>query len=55
MIPTGSDGYGRLPGLLLEWREVEGAWRARVVRPVTEADGWAVVVEWLPAEFLEPA
>ena len=49
------DPNGRLPGLLLEWRNLEGAWRARVVHPIPDAEGWAIVEEWLPAEFLRPA
>jgi hypothetical protein len=50
-----SDRHGRLPGLLLEWRELDGAWRGRVVRAVNEGDGWVVVEEWLPAELLDRA
>ena len=50
-----SDRHGRLPALLLEWRELEGAWRGRVVRAVNEGDGWVVVEEWLPADLLDPA
>ena len=46
------DGPHRLPALLLEWRQVEGTWRGRVVRPVRDDVGWAVVEEWLPAELL---
>lgn len=46
------DGSVRLPALLLEWRQVEGTWRGRVVRPVRDDTGWAVVEEWLPAELL---
>jgi hypothetical protein len=46
------DGSDRLPALLLEWRQVEGTWRGRVVRPVRDDTGWVVVEEWLPAELL---
>jgi hypothetical protein len=40
-----TDSNGRLPGLLLEWRQVEGEWRGRVVRPVLEDWVWVVVEE----------
>jgi hypothetical protein len=51
-----TDQYGRLPGLLLEWRRIEDGFQGRVVRPVTEPDGgWIVVEEWLPAALLDPA
>jgi hypothetical protein len=49
-----TDSNGRLPGLLLEWRQVEGVWRGRVVHPVLEDDAWVVVEEWLPAGLLDP-
>lgn len=49
---TGADG--KVPGLLLEWRKRPDSWQARVVRPIRDEDGWAVVEEWLPAELLEP-
>jgi hypothetical protein len=48
-----TDRYGRLPGLLLEWRRVAGGWQGRVVRPVLESYGWVVVEDWLPADLLE--
>ena len=47
--------HGRLPGLLLEWRNVGGTWRGRVVHPVEEGDGWVVVEEWVEAALLDPA
>lgn len=50
---TGADG--KVPALLLEWRKRGDGWHARVVRPVQDADGWAVVEEWLPADLLDPA
>ena len=50
-----TDVQGRLPALLLEWRQTEGGWQGRVVRPVLEDVGWAVVEEWLPAGLLDPA
>ncbi len=49
-----TDRQGRLPGLLLEWRHLDGTWRGRVVRPIHEGDSWAIVEEWLPAELLDP-
>ena len=50
-----SDGHGRLPALLLEWRRAESGYQGRVVRPVPDADGWVLVEEWLPADRLGPA
>ena len=50
-----TDRHGRLPGLLLEWRQRGGAWHGRVVRPVQEGEAWVVVEEWLPAALLDPA
>jgi hypothetical protein len=47
--------HGKVPGLLLEWRQRPDGWHGRVVRPVLEADGWVVVEEWLPAGLLDPA
>lgn len=49
-----TDSNGRLPALLLEWRQVEGGWRGRVVHPVRENGVWVVVEEWLPAALLDP-
>ena len=49
-----TDRHGRLPGLLLEWRQLDGTWRGRVVRPVHEGDSWVIVEEWLPAALLDP-
>jgi hypothetical protein len=47
------------PGLLLEWRPVQGRWEGRVtyvarLRPLEANGGWLVVEEWLPAELLTP-
>ncbi len=50
-----TDSHGRLPGLLLEWRQVEDEWRGRVVHPFQENGVWVVVEEWLSAGLLEPA
>lgn len=49
-----TDRHGRLPGLLLEWRRGSGGFEGRVVRPVSDDEGWIVVEEWLPAGLLEP-
>jgi hypothetical protein len=46
---------GRLPGLLLAWRQGVEGWEGRVVHLVLEPSGWVVVDEWLPAAVLEPA
>jgi hypothetical protein len=48
-----TDRYGRLPGLLLEWRRTLSGWQGRVIRPVIEDGDWIVVEEWLPAELLD--
>lgn len=45
---------GVLPGLLLGWELRAAGWWGRAVHLVPEADGWAVVEEWLPAERLRP-
>lgn len=50
-----TDAHGRLPALLLEWRRGDDGFEGRAVRPVSEAGGWIVVEEWLPAGMLEPA
>jgi hypothetical protein len=50
-----TDRYGRLPGLLLEWRRTADGFQGRVVRPVCEDGGWLVVDEWLPSGLLDPA
>lgn len=47
------ESSGRLPGLLLGWRRGAAGWEGRVVHPVHEPSGWALVEEWLPAEALE--
>ena len=47
--------HGRLPGLLLGWRQAGEGWQGRVVRLVHDADGWAVVEEWVDAGLLDPA
>ena len=47
--------HGRLPGLLLGWEQRADGWYGRVVHPELDAEGWAVVEAWLPAQLLEPA
>jgi hypothetical protein len=46
--------HGRVPGLLLEWRNVAGVWSGRVVRPVHDGTGWVLVEEWIEAALLDP-
>ena len=46
---------GRLPGLLLGWEQRDDGWYGRVVHPELDAQGWAVVEQWLPARSLEAA
>jgi hypothetical protein len=50
-----TDENGRLPALLLEWRQTVAGWQGRVVRPVLEQGCWVVVEEWLPAGMLSSA
>jgi hypothetical protein len=50
-----NDKYGKLPGLLLEWRRTVSGWQRPVVRPVLKEGCWMVVGEWLPAAALGPA
>lgn len=49
---AGDDGV--LPGLLLRWRQVASGWQGYVTHPVRDAQGWALIDEWLPAERLQP-
>lgn len=46
---------GRLPGLLLGWRQGPDGWQGRVAHLVLEPSGWVLVEEWLPAAVLEAA
>lgn len=48
------DAPGTWPGLLVEWRQRDGAWQGRVVYTVTGPHGPALVETWLPAAGLEP-
>jgi hypothetical protein len=49
-----ADEDGRMPALLLEWRDTPDGRQGRVVRPVLDMeDGkWRPREEWLPAENL---
>ena len=51
-----ADGRGvKRPGLLVEWRDVDGRWQGRVVYVgLLRSGAWALVEEWLPAELLTP-
>lgn len=43
------------PGLLVEWRVVDGRWEGRVTYPaLLRPETWVLVEEWLPAELLTP-
>jgi hypothetical protein len=48
------DSPGVWPGLLVEWRQRDGAWQGRVAYTVTGPHGPALVETWLPAARLEP-
>ena len=48
------DAPGTWPGLLVEWRQRDGAWQGRVAYTVTGPHGPALVETWLPAARLEP-
>ena len=52
-----ADEHGRVPALLLEWRDTPDGWQGRVVRPVLDMeDGkWRPHEEWLPASNLAQA
>jgi hypothetical protein len=50
-----TDEHGRLPALMLEWRQTVSGWQGRVVRPVLEEGCWLAVEEWLPAGMLSSA
>ena len=48
------DAPGTWPGLLVEWRQRDGAWQGRVAYTVTGPHGPALVESWMPAARLEP-
>ncbi len=45
---------GTWPGLLVEWRQRNGAWEGRVAFTVTAPEGPTLVEAWLPAARLQP-
>ena len=45
----------RAPGLLVEWRQLGGAWQGRVAYVVGVDDDATLVEAWLPASQLERA
>jgi hypothetical protein len=45
---------GTWPGLLVEWRQRDGAWEGRVAFTVTSPEGPTLVEAWLPAARLQP-
>jgi hypothetical protein len=55
-VADAADGRGvKRPGLLVEWRQSDGAWEGRVVYAVRlRPDAWQLVEEWLPAALLTP-
>ena len=48
------EASGMWPGLLVEWRQRDGAWQGRVAYTVTGQHGPSLVESWLPAARLEP-
>lgn len=51
-VVDGASPYVRAPGLLVEWRQLDGSWQGRVAY-VVGADEEATLVEaWLPASQL---
>ena len=55
-VADAADRHGvKRPGLLVEWRQADGAWEGRVVYAVRlRPDAWQLVEEWLPAALLTP-
>ena len=54
-VSDGTAPERRAAGLLVEWRQLGGAWQGRVAY-VVDVDGEATLVEaWLPASQLERA
>lgn len=45
---------GTQPGLLIEWRQRDGAWQGRVAYTVAGPHGPALVETWVPADRLQP-
>jgi hypothetical protein len=48
------DAPGTWPGLLVEWRQRDGAWQGRVAYTVSGPYGSSLIEAWLPAAQLEP-
>ena len=49
-----AESPGIWPGLLIEWRQRNGAWQGRVAYTVVGPHGPALVETWVPAARLEP-
>ncbi|UOY02721.1 hypothetical protein [Blastococcus sp. PRF04-17] len=49
-----AEAPGVWPGLLIEWRQRNGAWQGRVAYTVVGPHGPALVETWVPAARLEP-
>lgn len=45
---------GTWPGLLVEWRQRNGAWEGRVAFTITGPEGPTLMEAWLPAALLQP-
>jgi hypothetical protein len=51
-----TDELGRRAGLLLRWEKRGDGWWGRVCYPAPyDAEGWALVEDWLPANVIEKA
>jgi hypothetical protein len=55
-VADAADRHGvKRPGLLVEWRQIDGGWEGRVVYAVRlRPDAWQLIEEWLPAALLTP-
>jgi hypothetical protein len=49
-----AESPGIWPGLLIEWRQRNGAWQGRVAYTVVGPHGPTLVETWVPAARLEP-
>ena len=47
--------YGRQAALLLEWRNVGGAYDGRTAVAAPDVDGWAIVEMWVGSGLLSPS
>jgi hypothetical protein len=50
-----SDEGGQHPGLLLEWRQQDGAWQGLVAFVRVDGQGFALVQAWLDSRQLSAA